>query len=175
MEDQNERGVEQAAELQSERKSIGLVRGVLFFSVLIIGVVSLYTTFLVFASPQRLDLSPGNYVRVVNDSGNETNNTAEGESFVIDQEDDLDEFVGGEGDESFSTDTLPAGSDDGNEDGNKYSGLINPLVVYEEVRVGKPSWSGATGFFFIALLEIIVIYFVYRRVERNFLSSRRKK
>lgn len=145
----------------------GVVKAVLVFSALVIGVISLYTTFTIFsASGEHLALSPGDYVKQINES-NETNKTYGGEerSFVIDGGDKFDEFTGEEEGNEFSTDILPE-----KEVGRDFNNLINPLVVYEEVRVG----NGNRGhlFLFIAILEIIVIYFVYRRFEGNFIKSK---
>ncbi|MCA9485560.1 MAG: hypothetical protein KC506_01820 [Nanoarchaeota archaeon] len=149
-------------EEQTKRK---VVKAVLVFSALVVCMISIYTTYVIFMASSRPALSPEDYVNVVNDTGNETN-SSDGDSFVVDGNVGGDGFVeGGESGENFKTKTIPDGGET-----SSYNGLINPLVIYEEVKLGDPRRGRI--FLVFSLFEIIVIYFIYRGIERGFSKSK---
>lgn len=162
MEEDVRRIIDNAVELQKDRRNRKIVKAVLFFSFLVVGAISIYTTYLVFSGVDGVAFSPEDFAALRNESGNQSNLSEGSGSFVLDIGNEEDDFTQGEDAEGYKSDVIPKLSPD---DEGSLSNLINPLVIYEEVRVGNnlPAY-----FMFTVLLEAIVVYMIYRRVDRKY-------
>lgn len=135
---------------------IKLTKSVLVFSFIVIGIISAYTTIIIFSSPDlNLQLSPNQLPEYFNET-NETNET--GISFDIEQEfpDNFEQAPDNSEKKVFKSGTIPPA--DPSIQTNP--GPIDFLITFEDI---EPEQS--MKIIFMIILEILVIYLVYRQLD----------